>query len=807
MQTSETIHPDKLHGGTVAAKRSGIGAISRVEELDRGYLCIGDRANLALSFLDEHLFRVKLMFDAYPDWTTTPGVLPWEKTIQASREDTERGFLFTTKKLSVRIDAEDASITVTDAEGKVIGRQTSFSWDARGAVTGCFAMDERSHFYGLGEKTSYLDKRGESYTMWNTDVYAPHVPEIEALYQSIPLLLHVHDGASCGIFLDNPGRTTFDMRSRSDLFAIESKTGDYDYYFIYGPELKQVISCYTALTGRMQMPPKWALGYHQSKYSYKSEEEVMALARTFRDKRIPCDVIHLDIHYMDEYRVFTFDSDRFPQPQNMIAELKKMGFHIVPIVDPGVKQDPKYPVYREGVLEDRLCKKLEGDVYFGDVWPGRSAFPDFTKQETAAWWGDLHRYYTDMGIAGIWNDMNEPAVFNESKTMDLDVVHDNNGKMKTHEEWHNLYGMLMSKATFEGLQRHLEGERPFVLTRAGYSGIQRYAAVWTGDNRSFWEHMAMAMPMVLNMGLSGIPFAGPDIGGFAHHTNKQLLIRWTQMGALFPFCRNHNVGDFLDQEPWAFDQETEDICRAFIGLRYQLMPYLYTLFHEAAQTGIPVMRPLLLEYPEDQQLSNLCDQFLLGRDLLVAPIYRPDTEHRTVYLPEGEWFDYWTGTPYTGGQHLTVHAPLDTMPLFVRGGAIIPHEPLKQHAADQTEASLLFHLYGGAPNSSYELYEDDGLTYAYEKGAYNLLRVEAECTGRGLKLGYEYERKGYKPAPRKLCFYLHGLDPDAVTIEGLERLAAKPEDDAEGWYVDERCHCVVIAVRDDKSKRTIELNW
>jgi len=316
--------------------------------------------------------------------------------------------------------------------------------------------------------------------------------------------------------------------------------------------------------------------------------------------------------------------------------------------------------------------------------------------------------------------MNEPSVFDtSSKTMDADVMHANNGDPKTHGEWHNLYGMLMSKATYEGMTRGLGGERPFVLTRAGYAGIQRYAAVWTGDNRSYWEHMAMSIPMVLNLGLSGVAFAGPDIGGFSHHASGELVARWTQMGALFPFCRNHSAIDTIRQEPWRFGERVEAVCREALNLRYRLMPYLYSLFYEATATGLPIVRPLLLEYPEDRNVANLCDQFLLGRDLMAAPILRPGMTARSVYLPEGIWLDYRTGERLEGGRHVLAEAPLEVMPLYARAGAILPEQPLRQHTGEAAEGPLTLNVYAGG-EGRLSLYEDDGKTFEYRQGAYRL---------------------------------------------------------------------------------------
>ncbi len=802
MDTSEAIHPDRVGPIIVQEAWGTIGRATALEHMNGIYVCRGERASLAFVFLDDNLFRMKLFMGKEVDLSTTVAVLPREgEPLTAEVEESETAWKLSSGNLVLEIEKQSSALSVFDREERLIARQNTVSWNPRGAIHSVYDMPGDSHFYGLGEKASFLDKKGERYTMWNTDVYAPHMPEIEALYESIPLVIHMHGQSSYGIFLDNPGRTDFDMRSHGIAYSIGCSTGDYDIYFVYGPELKSIVRRYTELTGRIALPPKWALGYHQSRYSYMDQNEVLHLARTFREKEIPCDVIYLDIHYMDEYRVFTFDPVRFPDPEGMMNELRALGIRIVPIVDPGVKKDPKYAVYREGVENGHFSRKLEGDIFFGDVWPGISAFPDFTDDTASEWWGDLHKYYTDLGIPGIWNDMNEPAVFNNSKTMDLDVMHGNNGNPKTHEELHNLYGMLMSKATYEGLKRNMDGQRPFVLTRAGYSGIQRYAAVWTGDNRSFWEHMALAMPMVLNMGLSGLAFAGPDIGGFAHHTSAELLVRWTQMGVLFPYCRNHSSIGTLRQEPWSFGPEIEGILREYIGLRYRWMPHLYNLFHEAAETGLPPMRPLILEYQNDPNVTNLCDQFLVGSDVLAAPIYRPDTEHRAVYLPEGQWIDYWTGETLEGGRHILAHAPLSVMPLYIRSGAVIAEGEPKLYADDRTDETLTLRVYGAKAEAgfraSYSLYEDDGSSFDYASGVSSLIEFELRGGENELELSYRYERRGYAANRNLLRFALVCTAFKAAEIEGLNKLeAGEAEHGQEGWFVDEHTGALMLQVQD-----------
>jgi alpha-glucosidase len=723
MLTSEAIHPDHQGQGAESRPWHRIGRLTRIESSEGLVTIYGERASVGLAFPAEGIVRIRIAIGGEPDWRTTPAVAEPSQSGRLAPEvrETAESYAVRGGGLTVTLAKANAAISVANAEGAELFRSKDLFWDRDRSATLTADMDEDSHFYGLGEKTGFLDKKGERYEMWNSDVYEPHVPDISALYQSIPFLIHYRYGSpACGVFLDDPGRTAFDMRTSADRYAIQSENGNLDLYVLEGPALKDVVKRYAGLTGKPPLPPRWAIGYQQSRYSYMSREEVLGIARTMREKRIPCDVIYLDIHYMDEYRVFTWDPDRFPDPKGMMRELAEMGFHVVPIVDPGVKKDPQYPVYAEGIREGYFCEKLEGDVFIGNVWPGPSAFTDYTDERAAQWWGDLHRFYIDHGIKGIWNDMNEPSVFNtESKTMDTDVVHRNGGNLKTHGEWHNLYGMLMSKATYEGMARGMDGERPFVLTRAGYAGIQRYAAVWTGDNRSYWEHMAMSIPMVLNLGLSGVAFAGPDIGGFSHHASGELVARWTQLGALFPFCRNHSAIDTPHQEPWVYGERVEAVCREYLGLRYRLMPYLYSLFYEAASTGLPIVRPLLLEYPEDRNASNLCDQLLLGRDLLAAPILRPGASARSVYLPEGLWLDYWTGERLEGGRFVLAEAPLEVMPLYVRAGAIVPEQPLRQYAEEAVEGPLVIRVYAGG-EGSFSLFEDDGRTFGYESGRYRL---------------------------------------------------------------------------------------
>ncbi|WP_036696070.1 TIM-barrel domain-containing protein [Paenibacillus taiwanensis] len=813
LDTSAAIHPENASHRTQSHTGVQLGNITHIKELDQALLLVGSHFNLAITSVDAGVVRLKTYRGQAPNWNTTPAIIAAEgRTPQSiTWTETDVQVSVTIGKTRLEISRITGAISIrNEAHPTVEMVSLQRNREAIGDYTAFISLAEDDHIYGLGEKTGFLDKRGERYTMWNSDVYAPHVPEMEALYQSIPFLTVLNQGRSYGLFLDNPGKTVFDMRTYANSAMLQTWTGEFDLYWIEGPTLKEVIVRYGDLTGRMPLPPKWALGYHQSRYSYMDEKEVLELAHNFREKEIPCDVIHLDIHYMNGYRVFTFDENRFPNPERMMEELRSLGFHIVPIVDPGVKKDPMYAVYMEGVDGDFYCKTAEGDIYTGPVWPGESAFPDFTESRVREWWQEKQRFYTDLGIDGIWNDMNEPAIFNETKTMDVNVIHGNEGDRKTHGEVHNLYGMCMSQASYEGLKALLDGKRPFVLTRAGYSGIQRYAAVWTGDNRSFWEHMSMAMPMVLNLGMSGVPFAGPDIGGFAHHTSGELLARWTQMGVFFPYVRNHSAIDTLRQEPWSFGEEIEQICQQYIGLRYQWMPYLYHWFYEASKTGLPVMRPLVLEYPHDPQVYNLCDQFLVGDSVIIAPIYRPNTEWRSVYLPEGEWVDYWSGERYAGKQHIHVHAPLAKLPMYVRAGAIWLEGPIRQHAeeiAADEHVTASVYVQGAGTSSTLEWYEDDGLTFAYEQGQWNKMLIQVTESERDITITSKYTNYGYEPKRTSLNFRLLGISAVPTGVAGagdqvpLEQLAAQTT----GWAYDTARGVLVVKLQENSAGHELSI--
>src|SRR5712692_4030947 len=539
-------------------------------------------------------------------------------------------------------------------------------------------LRDDEHVYALGEKNGPLDKRGwklggYSLTMWNSDTFG-YDSSTDPIYVSVPFYIVVRKGIAFGIFFDNTFRTNFDIGHQTQgVLSFGADGGSLDYYFIYGPEPKKVIERYTALTGRMPLPPLWSLGYNQCRYSYYPEKKVRFIADNFRVRGIPADVIWLDIHYQDAYKPFTWDRKRFPDPAAMIADLRKEGFRVVTIVDPHPKKEVGYKPYDTGLAGDHFVKNPDGTIYEAPVWPSRaekdpgpSVFPDFSKPSARAWWGSLYADLLNAGVAGIWNDMNEPAVFDTpTGTMPLDVRHDNEGSLTSHREIHNVYGMLMTRSTYEGMLKLRPNERPFILSRASYAGGQRYSALWPGDNTSDWAHLRGSIPLLLGMGLSGFPFVGSDIGGFNEAPTAELFTRWLQAGVFYPFMRTHTMFGSPDQEPWSYGTEHEALNRRAIELRYQLLPYIYSVMREASESGIPAMRPLMLEYPDDERTYGIDDQFLFGSDLLIAPVLREGAAARGVYLPAGDWYDYWSGEHFTGPKVLIVPVTLSSIPIFV----------------------------------------------------------------------------------------------------------------------------------------------
>ena len=708
----------------------------------------------------------------------------------------------TIRQRPFRVSIADAAGHELDADDP--GRGIAFSGEA---VRVWKRLRDDEQIYGFGEKTGHLNKRGRqlggySYSMWNSDTFA-YESDTDPIYVSIPFYLVLRDGRTHGVFLDNSFRSNFDVgRTSPGLLAFGAEGGDLDYYLIYGPDPKRVIQRYTEMTGRMPLPPRWALGYHQCRYSYYPESRVRFIARNFRERRIPADVIWLDIHYQDGFKPFSWDRERFPDPAAMVADLRRDGFHTVPIVDAHPKKEVGYVPYDTGLAGDHFVKNPDGSVYVAPVWPsqaeknpGPSVFPDFSKPAAREWWGGLYKMFTDIGITGIWNDMNEPAVFETvTGTMPLDVRHHGDGQPADHREIHNVYGLLNTQATYEGLRRLRPNDRPFVLSRASFAGGQRYSALWPGDNISTWEHFRATIPMLTGMGLSGLAFVGSDIGGFAGVPSAELYTRWLQAGVFYPFMRTHTTLGTPDQEPWSFGTVHEAINRSAIELRYRLLPHIYNVMAESSTTGLPAMRPLVLEYPDDRRTWGLDDEFMFGRDLLLAPVLQEAERVREVYLPKGEWFDFWTGRRYDGGSSARIPVTLESIPIFVRGGAFVFSQPVVQHTGEMAGKPLEVQVFPAAASEAV-IYEDDGETMAYAQGAAMRRRFSQSRTATTTTIDVAAPEGSFRPPARDLVVSVHGLtDARTVTSGSTAMTRYTPQElttHASGWAVSDTGFVVV----------------
>jgi alpha-glucosidase len=577
--------------------------------------------------------------------------------------------------------------------------------------------NETENFFGLGDKSSDFNLRGNRYLNWNTDAYSFGKGQ-DPLYRTIPFYMGINEGISYGIFFDNTFKSHFDFACQDeDKVSFWADGGEMQYYYIHGPHMMDVLKRYHSLTGTHQMPAKWTLGFHQCRWSYYPEKKVKDIARNFRERNIPCDAIYLDIDYMDGYRCFTWNRKHFPDPARMIKELASDGFKTVVIIDPGIRVDENYSVFREGKQNNYFCRRCDDYFMEGHVWPGRCQFPDFTNPKVRVWWGGLFKELVDAGVAGVWNDMNEPAVFG-SGTFPVDVRHNYDGFHGSHRKAHNIYGMQMVRSTYEGLKKLQKNKRPFTITRAGYSGVQRYATVWTGDNVASWEHLKIGIVQCQRLSVSGISFCGTDIGGFSGEPDGELFTRWIQMGVFSPFMRAHSAGDTAEREPWSFGQEYEDINRKFIELRYRLLPYIYSAFWEHYKHNFPILRPLVMQEQENVHTHSIQDIFTFGDKILVAPVSEPGAITKNVYLPTGKWYDYWTHDSYIGGQEHLVSAPIDSMPIFVKAGSVIPESPLMQYVGEYEVDELIFQIYYSEYEVNSFYYEDHDDTFAFEQNIY-----------------------------------------------------------------------------------------
>ncbi len=713
-------------------------------------------------------------FDTLASWATIPESL----TVAAAEvRETPEAVTVRAGELVATVRKRPVRVTVADSAGRELIAE-SFGFGREGSrVAHLVARPPEAHYFGLGEQTVPLDRSGGSFVLWNTDTPG-YRPGDGPLYASLPFVLALRGALAYGVFYDDTFRSEFDfgaaLKEHAGFFA---DGGELRYYVFAGPAVADVLRRYTRLTGRAALPPRWALGYQQSRWGYYPDSELVRVAEGFRSRGIPCDVLYLDIDYMDGYRVFTWSPQRFPDPRGLLAGLAARGFKVAVIVDPGVKVDSGYDVYREGLARRLYATWPGGAPYVGQVWPGRTTFPDFSNPAARRWWGDLHRRYFDLGVAGIWNDMNEPSNFGGHTVPDV-VEFDGDGRGASAAEVHNAYALLEAQATWEAFRRLRPDRRPFILTRAAFAGAQRYTAIWTGDNAANWDHLPLALRMVLGLSLTGMPFAGADVGGFIGSPDAELFTRFLEAAAFFPFFRTHAEFGSERREPWVFGPVYEAAAREMIRLRYRLLPQLYTAFRQHARDGRPVARPLVYAYQDDPAVLGIDDEFLFGDHLLVAPVVRQGQDAREVYLPRGAWFRWPTGERYEGGRRVTVSAPrvdawgrddslfVRGVPLFAEAGAVIPTGPVMQYVGERASDTLDLEVFDGGSAVS-ELYEDEGEGWGYTRGASRLTTFRTRSDAAALEIGITAEGT-FAGAAAVFRVRVHGraAAPRAVTAGG-----------------------------------------
>ncbi len=678
--------------------------------------------------------------------------------------ESETHFTITTSKVICRVDRRDMRVGIFDIAGNsLLEDELGFHWEESYHYGGNIvkmskAAKEGESFYGLGDKATHLNLKGKRLENWATDQYAFQKDQ-EPLYKVVPFYIGLHAQAAYGIFFDNTFRSFFDFgHERRNVASFWADGGEMNYYFIYGPQMQEVVTTYTDLTGKPELPPLWALGYHQCKWSYYPEAKVREVAAKFRELQIPCDAIYLDIDYMDGFRCFTWNRDYFPEPKKMVSDLAADGFKTVVIIDPGIKIDKDYWVYKEAIENDYFCKRADGPYMKGKVWPGECNFPDYTNPAVREWWAGLFKeLISEIGVKGVWNDMNEPAVMEvPDKTFPMDVRHDYDGNPCSHRKAHNIYGTQMARATYEGVKRFAYPKRPFIITRSAYSGAQRYTSSWTGDNVATWEHLWIANIQMQRMSLSGMGFTGSDIGGFAEQPSGELYARWIQLGVFHPFCRTHSSGDHGDQEPWSFDPQVIDITRKFVSLRYQLLPYLYTMFWQYVNQGVPMLKPLVYFDQNDTQTHYRTDEFIFGNHILVCPILEPNSVGRRMYLPAGNWYNHWTGEVVEGKREVWVACDYDQIPIFIKEGAVIPKYPVQQFVGEKTIDEITLDIYFKPGKEKSILYEDAQDGYDYNKGRFSLSTFKV--AGSAAELSVQQHREGnFEPTYTRYRIHLHGL--------------------------------------------------
>ncbi len=656
---------------------------------------------------------------------------------------------------SFRLQHNDDSLlsTLTAAFG-VCGNSWMFQFEQHADM----------QFYGMGEKSTPFEKSGRVHKFWNTDAWADFdkSPISQAAYDpdyiSIPYVIIKQKNRYCAILIDNPypsyisispsatiaNQTTAIGVSNNALY-LGAENGQPSLYILYGPSLPELTRKMQNLTGKSALPPVWALGFHQCRWGYAGIKDLEYLADSFELHQFPVSGLWLDIDYMDGFRVFTHDTKHFPDIETNLKSITDRGYKVIPIVDPGVKQEIGYSVYDSGTHLDVFCKNAAGKDFIGMVWPGYTAFPDFSLEQTQTWWAQKYASLLKAGFSGAWLDMNDPS----TGPVDCGGMLFKNGTVE-HAAFHNQYAMLMSKASYAGALQAFPNKRPFLIARSGFTGSQKYSGNWTGDNCSNYAHLSMSIGKSINLALSGMPFNGPDVGGFGGDTNEQLMLDWMKAGFLFPFLRNHTCMGTKQQEPWEFSDSVHKLLRRYVRLRYTLMPYIYNLFINQAIQGEAILRPLFYDFEDTDNLAlgTIDDQCMIGPSIMQAPFVKEKEKSRTIVLPNCAWYRADTLEWVSGNQIIKAEKKKDSTPLFIREGAIIPLQPgiRLDNAIDLTNIEFLLCV---APNANgtwrYVYTADDGESFEYRNGTQSTYEIVMSVNASELTIDIKTLSEGYKP--------------------------------------------------------------
>ena len=782
-----TRHPDvferQLCGALAQGTREGN---SWRTETDNGWL-------VDVTRFRENLLRVRYAprdrFDDTPTYALPEGTTPAEESLTV-HDDGDR-FRFACAAGQVVLAKADGQLSAFKANGDSLLEAQGAPYALRSIMAGtvevgCGFEIENEAFHGLGDKPGHLDMRGNRYTLWNSDSFG-YDHRSDAIYKSIPFILADRGGEGrIGLFFDNPRRSTFDFgREDNDRFAYAAAGGDLVVYLFLEQDPVEICAAYCRLTGTPDLPPLWAIGYQQCRWSYYPEARVREVVAGFRDREIPCDAIYLDIDYMENYKCFTWSDLLFPNLKEMVNDFREIGMRTVVMIDPGISNVPDYDVVESGDAIDAWCRRTNGELMRGPVWPEDCKFPDYTKASVREWWAGLYdELYRTVGISGFWNDMNEPAVFKVTRaTFPDEVYHDMDGHGATHAEAHNIYGLKMTEASLAGLKQSQPDVRPFLLTRATYAGGQRYAACWTGDNTATWRHLRTANHQCIRLSLSGFSLSGSDIGGFAGDPSGELYTRWIELAVFHPVMRTHSMGsnadgstqtdqeavaaadetDRRDQEPWSFGEPFTTHCREAIGWRYRLLPTLYTALEALHRRGTPVLVPGYMDDPTDRRLVDR-DSFRFGEHIFVDPVLKEGQVAKRSYLPAGIWYHLQTGERFAGGTRVRHETPLGAIPAFVRGGAVLQLDPVRQHTAAPYPSAPELHVFHTEGRTTSHLYLDAGEGYDFERGGY--LRCTFEYAGTLGGSSLQVEREGsYAPPFQRYTLVWHLGDlSDAASL-------------------------------------------